>query len=125
LQNEYDQKMKSNQDELDSARKEWRDALDEAKKKRQAKESTDAGPGKLEGPEDLLSKVRGSLSGLGDMLQTAKERTVGVTGTFNAEALLGLQAGNADDRIASATERTAKGVESLRQDVKNNQAAFV
>ena len=83
------------------------------------------GPGKMEGPEDLLAKVRGSLSGLGDLLQTAKERTVGVAGTFNAAALLGLQAGGAEDRIATATERTAKGVEGLRQDVKNNQAAFV
>jgi len=64
------------------------------------------------------------LSGLGDLLQTAGDRTIGVAGTFNAAALLGLQAGGADDRIANATERTAKGVEGLRQDVRNNRAAF-
>lgn len=29
------------------------------------------------------------------------------------------------ERIAQATERTAKGVEGLRQDVKNNKPAFV
>jgi exopolyphosphatase/pppGpp-phosphohydrolase len=78
----------------------------------------------MEGPEDLLAKVRGSLSGLGDLLQAAKERTIGVAGTFNAAALLGLQAGGMEDRIANATERTAKGVEGLRQDVRNNLATF-
>ena len=123
LDNEYQQRMADNEADLAKARKEWQDSLAEARRKREAKEAE--GPGKMEGPEDLLAKVRGSLSGLGDLLQTAKERTVGVAGTFNAAALLGLQAGGADDRIAAATERTAKGVEGLRQDVKNNQAAFV
>lgn len=109
--------------DLAKARKEWQDALGEARRKREAKEAE--GPAPMEGPEDLLTKVRGSLSGLGDLLQTAKERAIGVAGTFNAAALLGLlQAGGADERIASATERTAKGVEGLRQDVRNNRAAF-
>jgi len=123
LDNEYQQRMTENEADLAKARKEWQDSLAEARRKREAKEAE--GPGKMEGPEDLLAKVRGSLSGLGDMLQGAKERTVGVAGTFNAAALLGLQAGGAEDRIATATERTAKGIEGLRQDVKNNQAAFV
>jgi hypothetical protein len=123
LDNEYQQRMADNEADLAKARKEWQDSLAEARRKREAKEAE--GPGKMEGPEDLLAKVRGSLSGLGDMLQGAKERTVGVAGTFNAAALLGLQAGGAEDRIATATERTAKGVEGLRQDVKNNHAAFV
>jgi len=42
------------------------------------------------------------------------------------EELVGFFRGlGADDRIATATERTAKGVEGLRQDVKNNKPAFV
>ena len=41
-----------------------------------------------------------------------------------AAALQGLQAGGLEDRIAKAAERTAKGVEGLRQDVKNNRPAF-
>ncbi len=122
LDSEYRQRMAENEADLAKARKEWQDALGEARRKREAKEAE--GPGPMEGPEDLLAKVRGSLSGLGDLLQTAKERTIGVAGTFNAAALLGLQAGGADERIASATERTAKGVEGLRQDVRNNRAAF-
>ncbi len=123
LQDEYDRKMKSNQDELDAARKEWRDALEQAKKKRQAKEAQ--GPEKMEGPEDLLAKIRGGVAGLGDLLDQAAKKTIGTAGTFNAAALLGLQAGGVEDRIAQATERTAKGVEGLRQDVKNNKPAFV
>lgn len=123
LQDEYDRKMKSNQDELDAARKEWRDALEQAKKKRQAKEAQ--GPEKMEGPEDLLAKIRGGVAGLGDLLDQAARKTIGAAGTFNASALLGLQAGGVEDRIAQATERTAKGVEGLRQDVRNNKAEFV
>jgi len=124
LQGEYDQKMKSNQDELDAARKEWRDALEAAKQKRQAKEA-EGGPGKMEGPEDLLAKLRGGVAGLGDLLDRTAKKTISAAGTFNAAALLGLQAGGADDRIANATERTAKGVEGLRKDVKDNRPAFV
>jgi hypothetical protein len=123
LQDEYDRKMKSNQDELDAARKEWRDALEQAKKKRQAKEAQ--GPEKMEGPEDLLAKIRGGVAGLGDLLDQAARKTIGAAGTFNASALLGLQAGGVEDRITQATERTAKGVEGLRQDVRNNKAEFV
>jgi hypothetical protein len=33
-------------------------------------------------------------------------------------------AGSVDDRIASATERTAKGIDGLCLDVRNNRAAF-
>ncbi len=122
LDTEYQERMAENEADLAKARKEWQDALGEARRKREAKEAE--GPGPMEGPEDLLAKVRGSLSGLGDLLQAARDRTIGVAGTFNAAALLGLQAGGADDRIANATERTAKGVEGLRQDVRNNRAAF-
>jgi hypothetical protein len=123
LQDEYDRKMKSNQDELDAARKEWRDALEQAKKKRQAKEAQ--GPEKMEGPEDLLGKLKGGVASLGDLLDQVAKKTIGTAGTFNAAAILGLQAGGVEDRIAQATERTAKGVEGLRQDVRNNKAEFV
>ena len=123
LDTEYQQRMADNEADLAKARKEWQDSLEEARKKRQAKEA--AGPGKMEGPEDLLAKIRGGVAGLGDLLDQTARKTIGAAGTFNAAALLGLQAGGADDRIANATERTAKGVEGLRQDVKNNKPAFV
>jgi hypothetical protein len=124
LQDEYDRKMKSNQGELDAARKEWQDAIAAAKEKRKAKEA-EGGPGKMESPEDLLDKVRNKLGGLGDLMDQSMKKTTGVMGTFNAASLLGLQAGGVEDRIAQATERTAKGVEGLRQDVRNNKAEFV
>lgn len=122
LDTEYQQRMAENEADLARARKEWEASLAEARRKREAKEA--AGPDAIQGPEDLLARVRGSLSGLGDLLDAAKEKTVGVAGTFNAAALLGLQAGGADARIAAATERTAKGVEDLRADVRNNRAVF-
>ena len=123
LDAEYERRIAENEADLARARKEWQDALAEARRKRAAKEAAD-GAEEIEGPEDLLGKIRTSLSGLGDLLETARERTINVIGTFNASALLGLQAGSADDRIASATERTAKGIDGLRLDVRNNRAAF-
>jgi len=122
LDSEYQQRMAENEADLAKARQEWQDALGEARRKREAKEAE--GPGKIEGPEDLLGKIRGQLGGLGDLLQTARDRTIGVAGTFNAAALLGLQAGGPSDRIANATERTAVGVENLRKDVRANLARF-
>ena len=77
----------------------------------------------MEGPEDMLAKLRGRMAGLGDLVEGVK-KTINVAGTFNVSSVLGLQAGNADDRIANATERAAKGIDGLRQDVKNNRAAF-
>jgi len=108
---------------LDAARKEWKDALEAAKQKRKEKEAK--GPDKMEGPDDLLDKARRKLGGLGDLMDMTAKRTIGVKGTFNAAAVLGLQAGGVEDRIANAAERTAKGVEGLRQDVRNNKAEFV
>jgi len=52
------------------------------------------------------------------------EMTFTPTGILNAANLLGLQAGDADDRIANAAEKTAKGIDGLRQDVRNNRATF-
>jgi len=122
LDEEYQRRIAENEADLAKAREEWQEALEKARRKRAAAEGED--PEKIEGPEDLLGKVRSSLSGLGDLLETARERTINVIGTFNASALLGLQAGSADDRIANATERTAKGIDGLRLDVRNNRAVF-
>ncbi len=125
LDEEYTRKMNKSEDELKKARQEWQNAIDEARKKRKAKEDEDARLDRMQSADDLLNKVQGSLAGLGDLLDQAAKKTIGAAGTFNAAALLSLQAGGADDRIANATERTAKGVEGLRKDVKNNKAEFV
>ncbi|MFB3893598.1 MAG: recombinase family protein [Phycisphaerae bacterium] len=116
-QDEYDQKMKSNQDELDNARKEWKDAIDQAKQKRKDKDAK--GPDKMEGPEDLMKKLRGQLGGLDDLAK----RTIGVKGTFNAAEAPGLGAGGPSDRIANATEETAKNTRKL-VDKAGNGLAF-
>jgi hypothetical protein len=107
-----------------TARKEFQDAVQAAKDKRKAKEAAGEGPGAMQAPEDLLAKAKKAVGNLGDLMEATAKRTIGVSGTFNAAALLGLQAGGMEDRIAQAAERTAKGVEALRQDVRNNKAAF-
>jgi len=71
--------------------------------------------------ESAVSKFADVEDGLGAAVEKA---TIGAAGTFNAANLLGLQAGDADDRIANAAEKTAKGIDGLRQDVRNNRATF-
>jgi diacylglycerol kinase len=122
LQDQYDRKMQTNQDELDKAKKEWRDALEAAKKKRKDKEAQ--GPDGMESPEDLLDRARRQLGGLEDLLDSAAKKTVGVRGTFNAMEARGLGAGGATDRIANATEETAKNTRKL-VDRAGNGLAFV
>jgi len=72
--------------------------------------------------ESAVSRFADVEDGLGAAVEKA---TIGAAGTFNAANLLGLQAGDADDRIANAAEKTAKGIDGLRQDVRNNRAVFV
>ena len=45
-------------------------------------------------------------------------------GTFNAMAMLGLQAGGHQERIANATEKTAKNTDKLVSKVNDNALAF-
>ena len=116
--------MQRSEEALKNARKEWRDAIDAARKKRQAKEAEGEGPGKMESPEDLLSKVKQSLSGLGDVLSRAAQKTVGVKGTFNAAAIAGLAAGGAAERTANATEETAKNTKRLVNEVQRGGLTF-
>lgn len=91
LDDEYQRRIAENEPDLARARNECQDALAEARQNRAEREGEK--PEAIEGPEDLLAKARASLSGLGDLLETARERTIDVIGTFNASALLGLQAG--------------------------------
>jgi hypothetical protein len=64
------------------------------------------------------------LGGLEDLLDSAAKKTVGVRGTFNAMEARGLGAGGPTDRIANATEETAKNTRKL-VDRAGNGLAFV
>ncbi|HET6494182.1 MAG TPA: phage tail tape measure protein, partial [Thermoleophilia bacterium] len=109
IDEEFQKKISKNETDLADARAEWQAALKEAKEKRKAKEAADGGPGKLEGPEDWLAKAKEGLKGLG---QQAIKAT-GATGTFSAAVLTGLQAGDATDKIATATATTAANTGKL------------
>ena len=116
---EYAAKNKANQEAVDAARPEWQAAIAAAAEKRKAADAVGGPPGRPGAP----AMPGNPFDGLGNLLDQAKAKITAI-GTFNAASLLGLQAGGADDRIANATERTAKGVEGLRQDVRNNLATF-
>jgi len=111
-------KVDAAQAELDAAKKEWQDAIAEAKKKRQMKESE--GPNRLQAPPD----VGDYLEGLGPTIEQAQKKTIGVAGTFNAMEARGLGAGGVTDRIANATEATAKNTKKLADKVRDGGLAF-
>jgi len=115
IESEHDAAVAATKDELDEARDAWEKALAEARRKREALEAGEGpeGPGELAEPKDFLSKVKTSLSGLGDTIQRAAERTVGVRGTFSAMEAWGLGAGGVTDRITKASEETAKNTRRL------------
>jgi len=115
LREQYETKIKTDEDELARLRKELADAITEARKKRVAKEAGEA-PG-LPGLPG-----RPALPDIDDLLNKAK---VSVMGTFNAAAMLSLQGTRGEDRIAKATEQTAKEIIGMRRDVRNNAATFV
>ena len=120
---DYAQRLSQNETDLAEAVRQFRQAVADAKTTRWLAEAETAAS---QAGRGLDAAIKDALAGLGDCmeLQVERARGFGAAGTFNAAALLGLQAGGVQDRIANATERTAKGVESLRQDVRNNVATF-
>ena len=125
LDDEYAERIKSNEDDLTAARAEWKTALATARKKREDKEEADA-LAKPEDPDSILDKAKnalGNLGNIGDVVAT-QARKIGVKGTFNAAAIRGLQAGGAADRTAKATEQTAKNTKKLVQAAQTGGLKF-
>ena len=71
-----------------------------------------------------LKRASAKLRAFGESVRNMGLKLMGL-GAAVATPVLALRADGMQDRIANATERTAKGVEGLRQDVKNNKPAFV
>jgi hypothetical protein len=67
------------------------------------------GPDRLEAPPAIPDY----LEGLGPTIEQAQKKTIGVHGTFNAMEAPGMRAGGVTDRIAKATEETAKNTKKL------------
>ena len=108
---------KNNLDQIKSdlakARKEWAAAVKKVNALPEGDRAADAGPGTLEGPEKLLANIRKSVADLGLNLGKAA-RGVSVTGTFGSSALGLLGRGTMFDRIAIATEATAKNTKPIK-----------
>jgi hypothetical protein len=117
LDSEAKQKIDSSQKELDQAKAEWQQAISEAKKKRELHDSQ--GPDRLEAPPALPDM----LEGLGATLAGA-QKTIGVSGTFNAMEARGLGAGGVTDRIAKASEDTARNTKQLLQEIQLGSGEF-
>lgn len=107
LDDEYAQKMKESQDELDATKKEWQEAIGKAHDEKKARDAQ--GPDRLEAPPQLPD----NFEGLAPAIEEAQKKTVGVHGTFSAMEAPGMRAGGVTDRIAKATEETAKNTKKL------------
>ena len=121
---EADAKRRATRDALTRARDEFQRAVEEARQGRLAKEAQ--GPGAPQGPDDpaaILDKAHRALAGLGDvgdMIQRQAD-SIAVRGTFNAAALQSLQSpSGTDERIANATEETARNTRRIQQSVAGN-----
>ncbi|MCC7408336.1 MAG: hypothetical protein IT442_09700, partial [Phycisphaeraceae bacterium] len=120
LDEEYARRLVENERDLDMARKAWQDAVDEAKKRRET-----GGETPTDSSGDLASRVRASVTDLGDLLADFKARTINVAGTFNADAILGLQSdGGVAERTATATEQTARNTARLASQASRGGLTF-
>lgn len=106
----YAAKLDANRAEIDAAREELRQAREDAARRRAERDAERAGD--AESVEDTVGELaeklrRAGLAGL-DALGEATVR-----GTFNVAALQGLMTDGTQDRIATASERTAKNTGKL------------
>jgi len=110
LKFQRDTAIRNSEQALANARAEWEAALEMAQEKRKARESS--GPGKLEAPEDTL---RNALKDINPSAALAEQASrISAIGTFNAENLLGLQAGSAVERMAAGIDKIEKNTRPLR-----------
>jgi len=116
LENEYTDKIGKTQEAVDAARKEWEEAIRQAGAKQIVSKDAAEGPGKLEPPPGL-DKLMAQLGAL----TTGR---ISVVGTFGAERLAGLAAGNAADRTAKAAEETAKNTKRLLDEARRGGLTF-
>jgi hypothetical protein len=111
LDSDAQSKIDESQKQLDQAKAEWQQAIAEAAKKRALHDSEM--PDRLQPPPGLQDL----LEGLGPTIQES-QKTIGVAGTFNAMEAKGLGGGGVTDRIAKASEETARNTKQLLQEAQ-------
>ncbi|MCG3179668.1 MAG: hypothetical protein BIFFINMI_02009 [Phycisphaerae bacterium] len=114
---------RANQADVAAAKKRLSDLAGQAKEERKAKER--AGPEGMKSPEEVVGKLKNALAGMGDQLDLAGKAKTEAHGTFNAAAILGLQAGGHQERIAKATEKTATNTDKLLNRANTGALTFV
>jgi hypothetical protein len=116
LQNAHNQQVAGAAGELDAALKQYQDAVDSVKKlKPSATGGALPGAGRPELPK---------LDNVGSAIDSAVKK-IGVRGTFNAASLQGLLAGGrVEDRIAKASEETARNTRRIERAITDNGITF-
>lgn len=99
LEREYERRMAENEAELLDARQAWEEALRQA---RAGREAADSSAGRLPGAPALGAEFADAAA------------QVGARGTFVAQNVLGLQAGDAADRMAAGIDKIERNTRSLR-----------
>ena len=111
LQDELDAGLSQTRAELVTATKEWEKAVADAAAARKIAEEEDLGIG------DIGSGV---IPNLTDRVDSTKERTIEVAGTFTNAALLGrADGGSAAERTARATERSVALLEDIEENTED------
>jgi hypothetical protein len=117
LDTDAQKKIDDTQAQLDQAKAEWQDAIAKARKEREISEQE--GPDRIKPPPGLPDM----LEGLGPTLEQT-QKTIGVSGTFNAMEARGLGAGGVTDRIAKASEDTARNTKQMLQEIQLGGGEF-
>jgi hypothetical protein len=110
------EKMKATEAALAQARAEWQAAIEEARQKWQAESDQPAGPSRPQSIADYLETLDGAILGA--------QKSIAVSGTFNAMEARGLGAGPVADRIARSSEETARNTRRLLDEVREGGMEF-
>lgn len=115
LKDDHAKRLKEAEDDLAKAKKELADAVGEAKQKRQDTKV----PQRTERPKGLPD----DFGGIAPQLEQARQATIGVAGTFNAFEVRGMAAGGVSDRIARASEETARNTKRMLDELEDMEGA--
>lgn len=110
IETENAESLRKSQEELDKAKAEWKKAIDEAKSKRAESWDSKDKDGKSFNIDDIKAAMKGASSQI-----AAVKGKVEVAGTFYADAVRSLSAGNAAERTAKATEDIKKNTKKTNQ----------
>jgi len=115
----YTQDLLAAERAVHKAKEEWEAAVAEAAERRSAAEAEPA-----EAPTSAVDALVEKLRAAGAAAADAVAKVTEVRGTFNAEAILGLQGAGPEERTAKAAEETAKNTKRLVEEAALGGLSF-